>query len=221
MPNNGQEPVQYIRGAHRDLGTDQVGKAQISFNVPVSATSRTAHGRPGLAATADRPGQEGLSARWPLAAGSLCRTFAFSSPGRKEPPSPPAIAITTQHAPSAGRELTRVLNLFRCPRSRTYPEVTLALQLLLQPTPQLRACGLLCAEAARPRWLQELAPILDLRQALSHPGDQTRVDGEGPGLAIACVVGQGPKTAVGLVCPGPYTALSLPWEGSRSRPPAA
>lgn len=149
-----------------------------------------AHGRPGgLATTADRPGQEGLPAgHWPLAAGSLCRTFAFSSPGRKEPPSPPAIGITTQHAPSAGRELTRVPNLFRCSRSHTYPEATLALQLLLQLTPQLRACGLLCRATARPR-LQELAPILDLRQALSHPGDQRRIEGEGPGLAIARVAG--------------------------------
>lgn len=143
----GQDAVQYTLGAHRDLGADQVGKAQISFNVPVSATSRTAHGRPGLATTADRPGQVGPSC-WPLAAGSLCRTFAFSSPGRKEPPSPPAIEITTQHAPSAGSKLTRVYNLFRCPRSLTYPEATLALQLLLQLTPQLRACGLLCRATA-------------------------------------------------------------------------
>lgn len=150
VPNNGQGAVQYVRGAHRDLGADQVGKAQISFSVPVSATSRTAHGRPGgLATTADRPGQEGPSAGyWPLAPGSLCRTFAFSSPGRKEPPSPSVIGITTQHAPSAGRELTRVLNLFRCSRSHTYPEATLALQLLLQLTPQLRACGLLCRGTA-------------------------------------------------------------------------
>lgn len=64
--------------------------------------------------------------------------------------------------------------------------------------------------------------MLDLRQALSHPGDQTRIGGEGPGLAIACVVGQRPRTAVGLVCAqGFFTALSLPWEGSRSRPRAA
>lgn len=69
MPSSGQDTDQYAHGAHRDLGADQVGKAQISFNVPVSATSRTAHGRPGLATTADRPGQEGPSAgRWTLAA---------------------------------------------------------------------------------------------------------------------------------------------------------
>lgn len=71
VASNGQDAVQYALGAHRDLETDQVGKAQISFNVPVGATSRTAmgQGRPGLATTADRPGQEGLSAVcWPLAA---------------------------------------------------------------------------------------------------------------------------------------------------------
>jgi hypothetical protein len=69
VASNGRDAAQYSLGAHRDLETDQVGKAQISFNVPVGATSRTAHDQPGLATTADRPGQEGPSAVYsPLAA---------------------------------------------------------------------------------------------------------------------------------------------------------
>lgn len=144
MASNGQDAVQHALGAHRDLEIDQVGKAQISFNVPVGATSRTAHG-PWPTGVSNNGGSTGSrrSIRCLLAAGSLCRLFAFSSPGRKETPSPPSVAITTHHAPSAGLELTRVPILFRWPRSHTYPEVTLALQLLLQLTPQLRACGLL------------------------------------------------------------------------------
>jgi hypothetical protein len=110
--SNGQDAAQYTLGAHRDLEIDRVvNRAQISFNVPVGATSRAAHGRSELATTADRPGQEGSIS---LSAGCvLTDILLFLALVGRRPRQAPPIEITTHHATSAGHKLTRVLGLFR------------------------------------------------------------------------------------------------------------
>lgn len=178
--------------------------------------------RGGLATTADRPGQEGLPAG-PLATGcwqlvpNICFFFTWSE----------GAPVTTSYRDhdatcSFGRsradsrpQPVSMLTISHISRGNLGPAAPPAAHpaaASLRPIVQRHRC---------PR-LQDLAPIFDLRQALSHPGDQRRIEGEGPGLAIARVVGaKSSRTTVGLGCPGFYTAPSLRWEGSRSRPRAA